>query len=101
MTIFGNRIQVNNGRDFTVNRLQLAIEMFVSSGHFFLVFVSFHLLDIIPLGLGHSWRVVELQVSDNFSDILDHKQELSRTSNYNTKRAQIRLTATRRAITPK
>ena len=65
------------------------------------LFVSFYLLDIIPLGLGHAWRVVELQVSDNFSDILDHKQELRRTSNYNTKRAQIRLTATRRAITPK
>ena len=68
---------------------------------FFLVFVSFYLLDIIPLGLGLLWRVVELQVSDNLAIFfLDHKQELSRTSNLNMKRAQIQLTATRRATTP-
>ena len=75
--------------------------MLVSLGHLSLSLFLFYLLDIIPLGLGQLWRVVELQVSDNSSDILDHKEELSRTSNYNTKRAQIRLTATRRAVTPK
>ena len=39
------------------------------------LFLFFYLLDIIPLGLGHLWRVVELQVSDNSSDILDRKKD--------------------------
>ena len=101
MTIFGDRNQVSNGRDFTIKSSATCNLNACFFETFVLVFVSFHLLDIIPLGLGLLWRVVEFQVSNDLAIFLDHKQELSRTSNYITKRAQIRLTATRRAITPK